>query len=255
MTTPDVVLWHFPISHFNEKVRWALDLKGIAHRRKTLGPDYLVRAWWAVGRATLPVIFIDGRAIGDSTRIIEALEELRPTPALYPRDASERSRALMLEDWLDEEVGPAVRSAVVAHLFAGDDPGAAIDTLTLGMPSFANRMMRGVLPAFRWFYYSRHRVDGARVDGYCRTVLAALDRLERELGGRAYLVGDAFSVADLTAASLLCPIVGPDEMQYRPDVELPPALDAFQRTVVEHPIGRWTADMFRRHRGSSAELG
>ena len=28
------VLWHIPISHYNEKVRWALAYKGIEHERK-----------------------------------------------------------------------------------------------------------------------------------------------------------------------------------------------------------------------------
>jgi len=36
------LLWHIPVSHFNEKARWTLDYKGIAHRRRVLGPDYLI---------------------------------------------------------------------------------------------------------------------------------------------------------------------------------------------------------------------
>jgi len=43
------VLWHFPVSHFNEKIRWALDFKGIPHVRKALFFDYLPRAWRASG--------------------------------------------------------------------------------------------------------------------------------------------------------------------------------------------------------------
>src|SRR5439155_609795 len=73
MDTP--LLWHIPLSHFNEKVRWALDYKRIAHRRQVLGADYLIRAWRATGRGTLPILFLDGRAIGDSTHIIAALEQ------------------------------------------------------------------------------------------------------------------------------------------------------------------------------------
>ena len=45
MDTP--LLWHIPLSHFNEKVRWTLDYKRIAHRRQVLGADYLIRAWRA----------------------------------------------------------------------------------------------------------------------------------------------------------------------------------------------------------------
>ena len=42
-------------------------------------------------------------------------------------------------------------------------------------------------------------------------VLAALDRLEAELDGNEYLVGDRFSVADLTAAALFYPLAFPPE--------------------------------------------
>ena len=85
------VLWHFPVSHFNEKVRWALDFKRIPHVRKALFLDYLPRALWATGHPTLPILVLDGKAIGDSTRILEAVEEWKPDPPLYPSDAAARS--------------------------------------------------------------------------------------------------------------------------------------------------------------------
>jgi glutathione S-transferase len=100
MDTP--LLWHIPLSHYNEKVRWALDHKGIAHRRKVLGPDYLIRAWRATGQGKLPILFLEGRAIADSTRIIAALEARYPEPPLYPGDPAARQRALAIEDDLDE---------------------------------------------------------------------------------------------------------------------------------------------------------
>jgi len=37
MTGPPV-LWHFPISHYNEKARWALDWKGIGTHCETVCP-------------------------------------------------------------------------------------------------------------------------------------------------------------------------------------------------------------------------
>src|SRR5262249_47031417 len=77
---------------FNEKVRWTLDYKRIPHRGQVLGADYLIRAWRATGRGTLPILFLDGRAIGDSTHIIAALEERHPEPPLYPGDAAARAR-------------------------------------------------------------------------------------------------------------------------------------------------------------------
>jgi len=249
----DVVLWHFPISHFNEKVRWTLDLKRIPHRRQALGPDYLLKAWWATGRGTLPVLHIGRRAIGDSTRIIAALEELVPEPPVYPRDETARRRALALEDWLDEEFGPAVRSALVGTLFMSDDTVSAVDVLTTGMPPSAGRFIRPVFPAFRKFYFYRHRIDAEKAEGYRRTVLDGMDRLARERGERDYLVGDAFTVADLTAAAMLGAVVQPPEMQYPPAVPYPPVLAEFHRAVLGHPMAAWATEMYRRHRGTSAE--
>src|SRR4029077_2734210 len=105
------LLWHIPLSHYSEKVRWALDYKGIAHQRGVLGPDYLIRVWRATGQGKLPVLWLDRRGIADSPRIIAALEQRSPDPPLYPRDTAERRRALALEDNFDETLGPAVRAA------------------------------------------------------------------------------------------------------------------------------------------------
>lgn len=139
METP--LLWHIPLSHFNEKVRWALDYKGIAHRRRVLGPDYLIRAWRATGQGKLPILWLDGRAIADSTRIIAALEERYPEAPLYPRDAVARQQALALEDDLDETLGPALRAAMVTPLFRGD-PDVALRALTTGHLFPAPRPLR-----------------------------------------------------------------------------------------------------------------
>src|SRR5881628_1169794 len=123
MATP--LLWHFPISHFNEKVRWALDWKRIPHVRRTLGPGYLPRVWWATGRGTLPVLWLD--------------------PPLYPRDEAARRRALALEDFFDEELGHPLRAAIVGPLLASD-PEATVAVLTLGMPARARRTARAIFP-------------------------------------------------------------------------------------------------------------
>jgi glutathione S-transferase len=77
-------------------------------------------------------------------------------------------------------------------------------------------------------------------------ILAAFDRLESDLGPGDYLVGDNFTVADLTAASLLYPLVQPPE-----GPSLPPPPEGFERfraPLEERPGYRWVQEMFRRHR-------
>ena len=59
-------------------------------------------------------------------------------------------------------------------------------------------------------------------------MLAALDRLEAELetSDGHYLVGDEFTVADLTAAALFYPMVNPPEGPHMLG-DFPPALEDF----------------------------
>ena len=75
-----------------------------------------------------------------------------------------------------------------------------------------------------------------------------MDRLESELDGRDHLVGDAFSVADLTAAALFTPLVRPPERPFMPDAVAPP-LEAFGDELMARPGGQWILDTYRRHRG------
>ena len=109
------VLWHLPVSHYSEKVRWALDYKAIQHDRHAQigGPHIPVALVLTRGRHyTLPLLKLEGRTIGDSTAIIAALEQAYPEPALYPAGPDERGRALELEDWFDEHLGPSIRRYV-----------------------------------------------------------------------------------------------------------------------------------------------
>ena len=251
MDTP--LLWHIPLSHYNEKVRWALDYKGIAHRRRVLGPDYLIRAWRATGQGKLPILWLDGRAIADSTRIIAALEERYPEPPLYPRDAAARQRALELEDDLDETLGPALRAAIVTPLFQ-HDPDIGLRVLTTGMPEKAYRTLRPLLRIFPSYYRFRHRISEADLEMDRAAVDGALDRIERQRQGRAYLVGETFTVADLTAAALLGALLQPPEIQYPLQVELPPYLQDYRATLLRHPAAQWANGIYRQHRGRSAEL-
>src|SRR3954470_18763862 len=98
------VLWHLKVSHYNEKARWALDYKQVPHVRRAAAPGrHRAIALRLTGASTFPVLVLDGEAIGDSTRIIEALERRYPEPPLYPAEHEARRRALEIEDFFDEE--------------------------------------------------------------------------------------------------------------------------------------------------------
>jgi glutathione S-transferase len=78
----------------------------------------------------------------------------------------------------------------------------------------------------------------------------ALDRIMAERQPSGYLVGSDFTVADLTAASLLFPLAWPAELQYEyPD---PPHWEHME-SLAQHPAVDWIREIYRRHRGSSNE--
>jgi glutathione S-transferase len=79
-------------------------------------------------------------------------------------------------------------------------------------------------------------------------VLAALDRLEAELGDGEYLVGESFSVADLTAASLFYPLASPAEGPLDPDSLSARGFEKFREPLEERHGVEWVREMFRRHR-------
>jgi glutathione S-transferase len=87
-------------------------------------------------------------------------------------------------------------------------------------------------------------------------MVAAIDRLEREISPSGYLVGDSFTVADLTAAALFYPMARPPQFPYAmvADDDLPDSWREFLDSLAQRPGGRWVTEMYRRHRGTSAEL-
>jgi glutathione S-transferase len=248
------VLWHLEISHYNEKARWALDYKGIAHVRRAVTPalqEFTARRLRA-GR-TVPILEMNGRTIGDSTKIIEEIERRWPEPPLYPVDPEERSRALDLEDYFDEQCGHDLRRVLfndnlaepekfLAMLYGADHPRMRL-------------LLRTFSPLFCQVVKRRFRIRPETVEESREKVRAAFDEIEADIGPSGYLVGESFTVADLTAASILALIVMPPEFPYiklHPD-ERTAQSRRFRDSLKDRPGFKWVEEMYARHRGTSAE--
>jgi glutathione S-transferase len=244
------VLWQYNFSNFNEKVRWALDYKRVAHVRHSLLPGGPRAMAFSRRGGTLPVLDLDGERIVDSTRIIAALERRYPEPALYPADPAERAEALELEDFFDEQAGHELRRAGFYDWRAS--PAFVSRLLTTGRGPVTRAVIAALLPAAMVYARRRYRIYKADA-GRARVKLeAALDRIVAVRRPSGYLVGEGFSVADLTAASLLYALAWPAELQY--PYPQPPEWDAMA-PLAEHPATEWIRDIYRRDRGRSADIG
>jgi glutathione S-transferase len=246
------VLWHIELSHYNEKARWALDYKGVPYERRAPLPGlHGVRALIETrgGQRRLPVLRLDGRTVGDSTAIIAALEEHTPEPPLYPADPAERERALALEDFFDEHLGPETRRFGWHHLLPDTD--AVSTALFRGTSPGRERALKAIAPVARVATRRDYAIDPDSDAAPRAAMLAAMDRLESELRPSGYLAGDAFSVADLTAAALFTPIVQPPGRPFLPE-RVPAPVEEFGRELTARPGGQWILETYARHRGAYA---
>jgi glutathione S-transferase len=246
-------LYHFRISHFNEKVRWALDHKRWAHRRTAIVPGFHTFRFPRLSRRNmLPVLVLDGRILRDSTAIIAELERLRPEPALYPADPALRRRALALEDYFDEEVAPDLRrlfwSCYLEH------PAACARMATDGSGRLARAAFRAMFPLAVPLFRRRLGAAAAQAAAARGRLRLYLDRLAAEIGPSGYLAGETFTVADLGAAAIMTAVIRPPQFPYPLPEPWPQELVDLRGSIAEHPATRWVLDMYARHRAPSAEI-
>jgi len=247
------VLWHLKVSNFNEKARWALDYKQVPHRRRAAVPNrHQPIARRLTGGRTFPVLVLDGEAIGDSTEIIAALEERYPDPPLYPADADERRRALELEDFFDEQLGPYSRQLALHHLLA--EPSLFLGTFVPDIGALARVAMQAAFPLLRRRTIADFGLDDRGVAHAFDKVRAAGDRFRAELQPSGYLVGDGFTVADLTLAALVAPLVAPTQFPYPQPHRGHPRLAPVRDALAESGLLDWTRGIYALHRGTSAEV-
>jgi glutathione S-transferase len=243
----EIELFQFTGSHFNEKARWGLDWKGVRHERISLMPGPHMRTMKKLTGATETPALRDGEdVVAGSTAILEHLERRFPEPALFPNDASERTRALDIVRHWDAEIGPAVRLAKFFEVMEG---AYAAGAFCQGQGPVARGLYRATFPLVGMLMRSKMGIDAENAAAAREITRGAFEFVAKEPGPQGYLVGDRFTVADLTCAALLMPCVpvsewgGPQDATTRKN----------QRWLArwsDHPGAKWVREMFRRHRRS-----
>ncbi|MGD9734995.1 MAG: glutathione S-transferase N-terminal domain-containing protein [Solirubrobacterales bacterium] len=246
------LLWQLEISHYSEKVRWTLDHKRVPHRRRSTLPGLHipVALYLTHGAAiTFPILQLGDDAIADSSAAIAALERRHPERPLYPAEPAERRRALELEEYFDEQLGPATR--LVAFHELGREPERFGAVAAIAVPPPLSRAKSLLSLYGRFLTRARYGVaEEAAAAGARGAIGAALERIEAELaaGDGVHLVGESFSVADLTGAALFYPLVMPAGAPLPADLELPRELELFRAELRDRPGYRWVEEIYRRYR-------
>jgi len=100
-----VTVFEHPLSPYAQKVKIALDEKGIAYSAKmpaAIGTGQIDAEFLKANpRGEVPALIDGDVAIFDSTIILEYIEDKWPTPALLPKDPAARARARTIEEVMD----------------------------------------------------------------------------------------------------------------------------------------------------------
>jgi glutathione S-transferase len=160
------------LSPFVRKTRVALAEKGIAYEHDPMVPFGVSPEYKAKHPlAKIPLLEVDGRPLPDSSAICAYLERIQPQPALYPSDPFDYARAIWFEEFAD---------------------GGLINGVA---PFFMQRVLQPL-------FFKKPGDEALVTKAATETLPPLFDYLERELGGNDYLIGNRFTIADLTIGSL-----------------------------------------------------
>jgi glutathione S-transferase len=233
-----------PISHYCEKARWALERAGVEYEERA---HLQVLHWVAVRRAgggrTAPVLRCGDRVFAESADIV-AFADARGAGL-----SSSSPDVRALEDELDERLGPHGRrwmydemrgeTALIERYGPTGVPAWQRMMVPLGFPLVSRVIDR---------YLDIAPESAAESLAIVREVYDSVG--ERLADGRPYLMGDAFTAADLAFAALSAPLVLPPEYGVPlPRVEeLPARMASVVRELREHPAGAHALEMYRTER-------
>lgn len=209
-----ITLHHGWRSSASRRVRLCLEEKGLDYESHVVdiakmehhSPDYLKINPLGV----IPTLIHDGRPLHESGTICEYLDEAYPDPPLRPADPYLRA---VMRNWMrhvDERIGNLIvfnwvhSLAKVASQWSDEELAERLEKV----PSKARR--EAWLRAARKPYSEEERGEARR------NLVLLLDKMEEMLGQGRWLVGNAYSLADIAVVPFVKRIdeeIAAEEMQ------------------------------------------
>lgn len=244
-----LTLYTFAMSHYSEKIRWTLDASGIPYREVCLSPAFHIAPALRMsgrGQTTLPIVRADTQAIQDSPRILRWLQQERGPLPLMP---CEHEAALREVEQRFDAIGKDVARYLYAHSFGVSD-AHIVKLWTDHAPPWQATAIRLGYPVLRWAFRRKLAINPARVALAEDRIRLAVEWLDREIAdGRRHLVGEALTVADITAASLLAPLACPRQHPVYGDPAYQEGMRGALAAWAERPAMAWVRRLYDQHRG------
>ena len=191
-----ITLYQFATSPFTEKVRRALNYKGLDFE-----VHEVARAKVPAGEYThvsptgkFPAIQDGAQTIWDSTDIIHHLEANHGGASLIPADPREAALAHAIEEWADESL---YFYEMTMRLAWEHNLDAALEEFAAGMPGVPKETLRPLILDSVGKLVEAQGVGRKPRDQVVADVARSFQALDNLLADRDWLCGDALSYADL----------------------------------------------------------
>ncbi|MGB3755092.1 MAG: glutathione S-transferase family protein [Rivularia sp. (in: cyanobacteria)] len=239
-----------PVSHYCEKVRWALDYLKLAYVEEPHMPPFYKFATTKAGGGTVPVLVTEDENFTDSTDILKYLDSLVLNDAkLYPINSEQRQQVEELEELFDEKLGTAVRSW--AYFYIIDNSKIIQPKWTQNVPSVEKFLFPVIYPAMRSLVIKKYDVNAESATQYYQQIDNVFAKVNELLAdGRKYLIGDKISAADFAFASLAAPILQPPEhpIKSSDSQELPTQMLSAMKELRETAAGKFVLNLYATKR-------
>jgi glutathione S-transferase len=225
------------------KARLTLEEKGLAWESELLNlqrGDQHAPAYLKLNpNAVVPTLVHDGRAVIESTLILEYLEEAFPAVALMPAEPWRRAQARLFMKKIDDYLHAATSTVTFAAAFRAH-------FLKLSPEELGARLARIPDPAYR----ERQRLsieqglDAPHVAPALRQFDRYFGEMEEALAASAHLAGESYSLADAAATPYVnrAGMLGMQALWKRR-----PRLQGWLERIVRRPnfapaVSRWFTD-------------
>lgn len=252
---PETTLITFPPSLDSELSRFLLSHYRIAHREQrhviifssfySLWHGYTVR---------FPFLYSDAYRLNTVRRIADHFESLCPAERkLLPSAAASDDAETANADWtlFNSRLGTATSVFGYYHLLPSRE--IMIQPLSGGAPQFEVNAVRRAYPVFAGLLRLLLRLSASRAEEALAEIRAVMQIVDERLAdGRRYLLGERFSLSDMTFAVAAAPVVFPDS--YGGGDTLPPLsetsakLQAVVKEMQARPSGQLALRLYREHR-------
>ena len=193
-----ITLYQFRHSAFCLKTRMALHAKRLSYRVEEVKPGIgQIEIFQISGQKQLPIIIDDNnQIISDSSNICEYIDNKNKTNKLYPEDPMLLAQSKLIEDWADTTMSTLCKKALIKSALDNPKLRSAL------IPEDTSSAMKGILNNVPFknfnkisnlFLSNKSNIEFQKI----------LESLSKAVINKKFLIGNHFSIADISVASQL----------------------------------------------------